>query len=107
MHDIRDCIASDECGVCGLGKWAINLMLINVKFRRTCGLRRAMTGADLPKLDVMVVQINGIHIGEHPVLVMALGIDSKGICGHRTSRHAQCEGLEFALDGVYARLLRP
>src|SRR5450631_978014 len=35
-------------------------------------------GADLSGLDIMVVQIDGIHIREHLVLVAALGIDSEG-----------------------------
>jgi hypothetical protein len=35
--------------------------------------------ADLSGLDIMVVQIDGIHISEHLVLVAALGIDSEGI----------------------------
>ena len=35
-------------------------------------------GADLSGLDIMVVLIEGIHIGEHLVLVAALGIDSEG-----------------------------
>src|ERR1700709_436434 len=35
-------------------------------------------GADLSGLDIMVVQIDGIHISEHLVLVAALGIDSDG-----------------------------
>ena len=35
-------------------------------------------GADLSALDIMVVQIDGIHISEHLVLVAALGIDSEG-----------------------------
>ena len=35
-------------------------------------------GADLSGLDIMVVQIDGIHISEHLVLVAALGIDSEG-----------------------------
>ena len=34
-------------------------------------------GADLSGLDIMVVQIDGIHISEHLVLVAALGIDSE------------------------------
>src|SRR5271168_5213232 len=34
--------------------------------------------ADLSGLDIMVVQIDGIHISEHLVLVAALGIDSEG-----------------------------
>src|ERR1700682_2531811 len=36
-------------------------------------------GADLSGLDIMVVQIDGIHISEHLVLVAALGIDSEGV----------------------------
>ena len=32
----------------------------------------------MPALDIMVVQIDGIHISEHLVLVAALGIDSQG-----------------------------
>ena len=33
---------------------------------------------DLSGLDIMVVQIDGIHISEHLVLVAALGIDGEG-----------------------------
>jgi hypothetical protein len=86
------------------GKWAMNLMLINVstrKFRRRYGFRgrcpgadrgrrvevggltalrgvvgcthEGMDGADLSGLDIMVVQIDGIHISEHLVLVAASG----------------------------------
>ena len=94
-----------------LGKWAMNLMLINVstrKFRRAVRLpegdvpapagagvsksaasrhfvalsaarMKEWMGADLSGLDIMVVQIDGIHISEHLVLVAALGIDSEGI----------------------------
>jgi putative transposase len=36
-------------------------------------------GEDLSGLDIMVVQIDGIHISEHLVPVAALGIDSEGI----------------------------
>jgi transposase-like protein len=92
------------------GKWAMNLMLINVstrKFRRAvrlpegdvpapagAGISKSATsrhfvalsaarmkewmGADLSGLDIMVVQIDGIHISEHLVRVAALGIDSAG-----------------------------
>jgi hypothetical protein len=34
-------------------------------------------GADLSGLDIMVVQIDGIHITEHLVLVAAIGIDGE------------------------------
>ena len=40
---------------------------------------KAWMDADLSGLDIMVVQIDGIHISEHLVLVAALGIDSEGI----------------------------
>src|SRR4249919_3266942 len=93
-----------------LGRWAMNLMLINVstrKFRRAVRLpegdvpapagagvsksaasrhfvalsaarMKEWMGADLSALDIMVVQIDGIYISEHLVLVAALGIDSQG-----------------------------
>src|SRR5260370_876275 len=93
-----------------LGKWAMNLMLINVstrKFRRAVRLpegdvpapagagvsksaasrhfvalsaarMKEWVGADLSGLDIMVVQIEGVHICLHLVLVAALGIDSEG-----------------------------
>src|SRR5258708_25384755 len=90
-----------------LGKWAMNLMLINVstrKFRRAVrlpegdvpapaggrGSKSAASrpfpalsaarleewiGAGLAGLDIMVVQMDGIPISEHLVLVAALGLD--------------------------------
>src|ERR1700726_686341 len=93
-----------------LGRWAMNLMLVNVstrKFRRAVRLpegdvpapagsgvsksaasrhfvalsgarMKAWMGSDLSALDIMVVQIDGIHITEHLVLVAAIGIDGEG-----------------------------
>jgi len=93
-----------------LGRWAMNLMLINVstrKFRRVVRLpegdlpiavgdgtsksaasRRFVAlsaerlaewmRSDLSKLDLLVIQIDGLHIGNDLVLVAALGIDSEG-----------------------------
>ena len=93
-----------------LGKWAMNLMLINVstrKFKRAVRLpegdlaviagdgtsksaasRRfvalsaermaAWMASDLSQLDLLVVQIDGLHIGNDLVLVAALGIDAEG-----------------------------
>ena len=93
-----------------LGRWAMNLMLINVstrKFRRAVRLpegdlpiavgdgtsksaasRRFVAlsaerlaewmRSDLSKLDLLVIQIDGLHIGDDLVLVAALGIDSEG-----------------------------
>ena len=93
-----------------LGKWAMNLMLINVstrRFRRAVRLpagdipapsgsglsksavsrqfvalssaqMKAWLETDLSGLDIMVVQIDGIHIGDRLVLVAAIGIDADG-----------------------------
>jgi len=93
-----------------LGRWAMNLMLINVSTRK---LRRAVRlpdgdlpavagdgtsksaasrrfvalsaqrlaewmASDLAKLDLLVIQIDGLHIGNDLVLVAALGIDAEG-----------------------------
>jgi putative transposase len=93
-----------------LGRWAMNLMLINVstrKFRRAVRLpegdlpvavgdgtsksaasRRFVAlsaerlaewmRSDLSKLDLLVIQIDGLHLGNDLVLVAALGIDAEG-----------------------------
>src|SRR6516165_5352495 len=93
-----------------LGRWAMNLMLINVSTRK---LRRAVRlpegdlpviagdgtsksaasrrfvalsadrlaewmVSDLSKLDLLVIQIDGLHIGNDLVLLAALGIDADG-----------------------------
>ena len=93
-----------------LGRWAMNLMLINVSTRK---LRRAVRlpngdlpvvagdgtsksaasrrfvalsaerlaewmASDLSKLDLLVIQLDGLHIGNDLVLVAALGIDGEG-----------------------------
>ena len=93
-----------------LGRWAMNLMLINVstrKLKRAVRLPQgdlpAVTGegtsksaasrrfvalsaermadwmaSDLSKLDLLVIQIDGLHIGNDLVLIAALGIDGEG-----------------------------
>ena len=93
-----------------LGRWAMNLMLINVttrKFGRAVRLpegdvpapagdgrsksavsRRfvelsaarmaAWMASDLSKLDLLAIQIDGLHVGEDLVLVAAVGIDGQG-----------------------------
>jgi transposase-like protein len=93
-----------------LGRWAMNLMLINVSTRK---LKRAVRlpdgdvpvvagdgtsksaasrrfvalsaqrlaewmASDLSELDLLVIQIDGLHIGDDLVLVVALGIDADG-----------------------------
>jgi putative transposase len=94
-----------------LGRWAMNLMLLNVstrKFRRavrhpegdvpasagsgvsksaasrhfvalSAERMREWLAADLSGLDLLVVQIDGIHITEQLVLIAAIGIDADGI----------------------------
>ena len=94
-----------------LGKWAMNLMLINVstrKFGRAVRLpggdipagkgdgrsksavsRRFVAlsaerladwmGSDLSNLDLLAIQIDGVHIKEELMLVAAVGIDAEGI----------------------------
>ena len=93
-----------------LGKWAMNLMLINVstrKYGRAVRLPEGGIGApsgsgvsksavsrrfvalsaarmkewmatDLSKLDLLVIQIDGIHIEDNLVLLAAVGVDGKG-----------------------------
>lgn len=93
-----------------LGRWAMNLMLINVSTRRfgravrlpegdvpagpgsgvskSAASRRfvalssekldAFMNADLSKLDLLVVQIDGLHVSDDLVLVAAIGIDGDG-----------------------------
>jgi len=93
-----------------LGKWAMNLMLINVstrKFGRAVrlpegdipvkkgdGTSKSATSrrfvalsadkmkkwmsADLSNLDLLVIQIDGLHIKDEMVMVAAVGIDADG-----------------------------
>jgi putative transposase len=93
-----------------LGRWAMNLMLINVSTRRfgravrlpegdlpaasgsgiskSAASRRfvalssqkleAFMQTDLSQLDLLVIQIDGLHISEDLVLVAAIGIDGDG-----------------------------
>ena len=93
-----------------LGKWALNLMLINVSTRRFGRAVRLPEGdistakgtgvsksavsrrfvalsaermtewmaADLSKLDLLIIQIDGMHIEEDLMLLAAVGIDGTG-----------------------------
>lgn len=93
-----------------LGKWAMNLMLINVstrKFGRAVRLpegdvpapagagvsksavsrrfvalsaerMKAWMAADLSRLDLLIIQIDGMHMDDDLMLVGAVGIDGKG-----------------------------
>jgi hypothetical protein len=93
-----------------LGRWAMNLMLINVSTRK---LRRAVRlpegdlpvtpgdgtsksaasrrfvalsaerlaewmASDLSQLDLLVIQIDGLHVTDDLVMIAALGIDGEG-----------------------------
>ena len=93
-----------------LGKWALNLMLINVSTRRFGRAVRLPEGdisaakgtgvsksavsrrfvalsaermaqwmtADLSELDLLIIQIDGIHIEQDLILLAAVGIDGEG-----------------------------
>jgi len=93
-----------------LGRWAMNLMLINVSTRRfgravrlpegdvpaehgsglskSAASRRfvalssekldAFMNADLSNLDLLVIQIDGLHVSADLVLLAAIGIDGNG-----------------------------
>ena len=93
-----------------LGRWAMNLMLINVSTRRFARAVRLPEGdipsakgdgvsksavsrrfvalsaaqlkswmaADLSQLDLLVIQIDGIHIEQDLILLAAVGIDGEG-----------------------------
>ena len=94
-----------------LGRWAMNLMLINVSTRRFGRAVRLPEGdipvahgagvsksavsrrfvalsaermaewmaADLSQLDLLAVQIDGIHISDELTLLAAVGIDGEGV----------------------------
>ena len=76
-----------------LGKWAMNQMLINVstrRFKRSVRLPEgdvpASDGAGLKAwmetrlddLDLLAIQIDGIHMDEDLLLVAAIGVDANG-----------------------------
>jgi hypothetical protein len=93
-----------------LGRWAMNLMLINVSTRKLRSAVRLPEGdlpavsgdgtsksaasrqfvalsaarmaawmtADRSQLDLLAIQIDGLHVGDELVLVAALGIDADG-----------------------------
>jgi len=93
-----------------LGRWAMNLMLINVSTRKLRRAARLPEGdlpavpgdgtsksaasrrfvalsaqrmsewmnSDLLQLDLVAIQIDGLHVGDDLVLIAALGIDADG-----------------------------
>jgi putative transposase len=125
-----------------LGRWAMNLMLINVSTRRfgravrlpggdiaspagagvsksavsrrfvalSAAQMKQWMAADLSKLDLLVIQIDGIHIEKDLVLLAAIGIDGDGV------KHPLCvlEGasenaavVQALLDNLIERGLDP
>ena len=122
-----------------LGEWAFNLMLLNVSTRKlrravpqsgggrsgggglwsfeiggvvalsAARLREWLT-ADLSGLDILVVQIDGIHISEHLVLVAAVGIDAQGIKHPLALAEGATENaavVQAPIDDLVARGLDP
>ena len=125
-----------------LGRWAMNLMLINVstrKFRRAVRLPEgdvpapagsgvsksaasrhfvALSAArmkewmtsDLSKLDLLVVQIDGIHMTGELVLVAAIGIDGEGVkhpLGLIEGATENAAVVQALIDNLVARGLDP
>src|SRR5215831_15009145 len=125
-----------------LGKWAMNLMLLNVstrKFRRAVRLPegdvpapagsgvsksaasrhfvalssarlREWLAAELSGLDLLVVQIDGIHISENLILVAAIGIDGEGIKHPLALMEGATENaavVQALIDNLLARGLDP
>ena len=125
-----------------LGRWAMNLMLINVstrKFRRAVRLPEgdvpapagsgvsksaasrhfvALSAArmqewmasDLSKLDLLVVQIDGIHMTGELVLVAAIGIDGDGVkhpLGLIEGATENAAVVQALIDNLIARGLDP
>ena len=125
-----------------LGKWAMNLMLINVSTRK---LGRAVRlpesplrqekgdgtsksaasrhfvalstekleewlASDLPKLDLVAIQIDGLHVAEEIVLVGAIGIDINGDkhpLGLEEGATENAATVQALLDNLIARGLDP
>jgi hypothetical protein len=54
--------------------------IAGLRQRRACSLRRSQSGWPLTfsGLDLLVIQIDGIHIDDDVTLVAAVGVDAKG-----------------------------
>jgi transposase-like protein len=125
-----------------LGRWAMNLMLINVstrKYRRAVRLpegdvpapagsgvsksaasrhfvalsaarMKEWMASDLSKLDLLVVQIDGIHMTGDLVLVAAIGIDGNGVkhpLGLIEGATENAAVVQALIDNLVARGLDP
>src|SRR6202165_1860983 len=71
---------------------------------------KAWMGSDLSDLDLLVVQIDGIHIGDDLVLVAAIGIDGEGIkhpLGLIEGATENAAVVQALIDNLVARGLDP
>ena len=71
---------------------------------------REWSGADLSRLDILVVQIDGIHISQDMVLVAAIGIDGEGIKHPLALMEGATENaavVQALIDSLLARGLDP
>lgn len=125
-----------------LGKWAMNLMLINVSTRRfgravrlpegdvpapegagvsksavsrrfvalSAARMKAWMTADLSKLDLLIIQIDGMHVDDDLMLVGAVGIDGMGDKHPLGAMEGATENttvVQALLDNLVARGLDP
>jgi transposase-like protein len=125
-----------------LGKWAMNLMLINVSTRRfgravrlpegdvpapagagvsksavsrrfvalSAVRMKAWMTADLSKLDLLIIQIDGMHVDDNLMLVGAVGIDGMGDKHPLGAMEGATENtavVQALLDNLVARGLDP
>jgi len=123
-----------------LGRWAVNLMLINVSTRRfgravrlpegdipapagagvsksavsrrfvalSAAQMKEWMAADLSKLDLLVIQIDGIHIENDLVLLAAVGIDGvKHPLGVLEGAAENAAVVQALLDNLVERGLDP
>jgi transposase-like protein len=76
----RRAVRLPECDVPAPAGSGVSKSAASRHFVALSGARlREWLAADLSGLDPLVVQIDGIHISEHLVLVAAIGIDAQGI----------------------------
>src|ERR1700694_4750685 len=71
---------------------------------------KAWMGSDLSDLDLLVVQIDGIHIGDDLVLVAAIGIDGEGVkhpLGLIEGATENAAVVQALIDNLVARGLDP
>jgi transposase-like protein len=70
---------------------------------------KAWLAADLSALDLLVIQIDGLHVGDH-VLVAAIGVDARGdkhVLGIAEGATENAATVQALLDNLIARGLDP